>query len=96
MLKEGDYSHYYKNRKRGDIPNYLSEHLKNKDPNSFKTQYESIKEKCLREKYVIATGCFQLATQICVSYFFFMTHFFCILSCVKKKERKISIHQNIE
>lgn len=41
MLKEGDYSHYYKNRKRGDIPNYLSEHLKNKDPNSF-TELNSV------------------------------------------------------
>lgn len=41
MLKEGDYSHYYKNRKSGDIPNYLSEHVKDKDPNSF-TELNSV------------------------------------------------------
>jgi hypothetical protein len=41
MIKEGDYSHYYKNRKRGDIPNYLSEHVKDKDPNSF-TELNSV------------------------------------------------------
>ncbi|CAF1216684.1 unnamed protein product [Rotaria sp. Silwood1] len=37
----------------------------NKDPNSLRNQYELIKEKYLREKYIIATGCFQLSTQIC-------------------------------
>lgn len=41
MLKEGDYSHYYKNRKSGDIPNYLSEHIKDKDPNNF-TELNSV------------------------------------------------------
>jgi len=41
MLKEGDYSHYYKNRKSGDIPNYLSEHVKDKDPNNF-TELNSV------------------------------------------------------
>jgi len=41
MIKEGDYSHYYKNRKSGDIPNYLSEHVKDKDPNSF-TELNSV------------------------------------------------------
>jgi len=38
----------------------------NKDPNSLRNQYELIKEKYLRDKYIIATGCFQIATQICV------------------------------
>lgn len=37
-----------------------------KDSTSLQTQYELIKEKYLREKYLIATACFQLATQICV------------------------------
>ncbi len=41
MLKEGDYSHYYKNRKSGDIPDYLSEHVKGKDPNNF-TELNSV------------------------------------------------------
>ncbi len=41
MIKEGDYSHYYKDRKSGDIPNYLSEHVKDKDPNSF-TELNSV------------------------------------------------------
>lgn len=41
MIKEGDYSHFYKNRKSGDIPNYLSEHVKDKDPNSF-TELNSV------------------------------------------------------
>jgi len=41
MIKEGDYSHYYKNRKSGDIPNYLSEHVKDKDPNNF-TELNSV------------------------------------------------------
>jgi len=36
-----------------------------KDPNSLRNQYELIKEKYLRDKYIIATACFQLATQIC-------------------------------
>ena len=41
MIKEGDYSYYYKNRKSGDIPNYLSEYVKDKDPNSF-TELNSV------------------------------------------------------
>lgn len=41
MIKEGDYSHYYKNRKSGNIPNYLSAHIKDKDPNSF-TELNSV------------------------------------------------------
>jgi len=41
IIKEGDYSHYYKNRKNGDIPNYLSEHVKDKNPNSF-TELNSV------------------------------------------------------
>lgn len=41
-------------------------HSSNKDPNSLRHQYELVKEKCLRDKYLIATACFQLATQICV------------------------------
>jgi hypothetical protein len=40
----------------------------NKDGNNLRNQYELIKEKYLQEKYVIATACFQLATQICVYY----------------------------
>jgi len=32
---------YYKNRKSGDIPNYLSEHVKDKDPNNF-TELNSV------------------------------------------------------
>lgn len=35
MIKEGDYSHFFKNRKRGDIPNYLIQHISDKDPNDF-------------------------------------------------------------
>jgi len=41
MLKEGVYSHYYKNRKSGDIPNYLSKHVKDKDSNNF-TELNSV------------------------------------------------------
>jgi hypothetical protein len=41
-------------------------HSINKDPNSLRNQYESIKEKYLKDKYIIATACFQIATQICV------------------------------
>ena len=41
MIKEGNYSHYYKNRKSGDIPDYLSEHVKSKDPNNF-TELNSV------------------------------------------------------
>lgn len=41
MIKEGDYTYYYKNRKSGDIPNYLSEYVKDKDPNSF-TELNSV------------------------------------------------------
>jgi len=37
-----------------------------KDSSSLQNQYELIKEKYLRDKYIIATACFQLATQICV------------------------------
>ncbi|CAF4258805.1 unnamed protein product, partial [Adineta steineri] len=36
-----------------------------KDSNHFQNQYELIKEKYVRDKYLIATACFQLATQIC-------------------------------
>ena len=39
-----------------------------KDPTSLRNQYELIKEKYLRDKYIIATACFQIATQICVCY----------------------------
>ncbi len=42
-----------------------------KDPNSLRNQYELIKEKYLRDKYIIATACFQLATQICVCSLFY-------------------------
>ncbi|MBV5320351.1 MAG: DUF3800 domain-containing protein [Sulfuricurvum sp.] len=35
MIKEGDYSHFFKNRKSGDIPNYLVQHVGDKDPNDF-------------------------------------------------------------
>ena len=41
MIKEGDYTYYYKNRKSGNIPNYLSEHVKDKDPNNF-TELNSV------------------------------------------------------
>ena len=40
----------------------------NKDPNSLRNQYELMKEKYLRDKYIIAAAGFQLATQICVCY----------------------------
>ncbi|CAF0745590.1 unnamed protein product [Adineta steineri] len=36
-----------------------------KDSNHFQNQYELIKEKYVKDKYLIATACFQLATQIC-------------------------------
>ncbi|UJR38520.1 hypothetical protein I4U23_031186 [Adineta vaga] len=36
-----------------------------KEPNHIRNQYELIKEKYLRERYLVATACFQLATQIC-------------------------------
>ncbi|CAF0805373.1 unnamed protein product [Rotaria sordida] len=36
-----------------------------KDSSNLRNQYELIKEKYLREKNIIATACFQLATQIC-------------------------------
>jgi len=35
MIKEGDYSYFFKNRKSGDIPNYLAQHVEDKDPNDF-------------------------------------------------------------
>lgn len=35
MIKEGDYSHFFKNRKSGDIPSYLTNHVGDKDPNDF-------------------------------------------------------------
>jgi len=35
MITEGDYSHFFRNRKSGDIPDYLPQHIKNKDPNNF-------------------------------------------------------------
>jgi len=35
MIKEGDYSHFFKNRKSGDIPSYLPQYVKDKDPNDF-------------------------------------------------------------
>lgn len=35
MIKEGDYSHFFKNRKSGDIPSYLTNHVCDKDPNDF-------------------------------------------------------------
>lgn len=41
MIKEGDYTYYYKNRKSGNIPNYLSEHVEDKDPNNF-TELNSV------------------------------------------------------
>ncbi len=41
-------------------------HSTNKDPNSLRNQYELMKEKYLKDKYIIATACFQIATQICV------------------------------
>ena len=40
-LREGDYSHFFKNRKSGDIPDYLSEYVKGKDPNKF-TELNSV------------------------------------------------------
>jgi len=46
-------------------------HSISKDPNSLRNQYELIKEKYLRDKYIIATACFQLATQICVCSLFY-------------------------
>jgi hypothetical protein len=42
-----------------------------KDSISLQAQYEIMKEKYLREKYLIATACFQLATQICVGDLFY-------------------------
>ncbi|CAF4196638.1 unnamed protein product [Rotaria socialis] len=42
-----------------------SSHSIGKDQKSLKNQYESIKEKYCQDKYIIATACFQLATQIC-------------------------------
>ncbi len=42
-----------------------------KDSISLQAQYEIMKEKYLREKYLIATACFQLATQICVGGLFY-------------------------
>ena len=35
MIREGDYSYFFKNRKSGDIPNYLTQHVKDKNPNNF-------------------------------------------------------------
>ncbi len=35
MIKEGDYKYFFKNRKSGDIPNYLNNHIGDKDPNDF-------------------------------------------------------------
>lgn len=35
MIKEGDYSYFFKNRESGDIPNYLTKHMGTKDPNDF-------------------------------------------------------------
>lgn len=35
MIKEGDYSHFFKNRKSGDIPSYLTNHVGDRDPNDF-------------------------------------------------------------
>jgi hypothetical protein len=35
MIKEGDYSYFFKNRKSGNIPNYLTLHLKDRNPNDF-------------------------------------------------------------
>lgn len=40
----------------------------NNDQHIIKSQYELIKRNYLRDKYVIAASCFQLATQICVCY----------------------------
>ncbi|CAF1071641.1 unnamed protein product [Rotaria magnacalcarata] len=42
-----------------------SSHSIGKDQKGLKNQYESIKEKYRQDKYIIATACFQLATQIC-------------------------------
>jgi hypothetical protein len=42
-----------------------------KDSISLQAQYEIMKEKYFREKYLIATACFQLATQICVGDLFY-------------------------
>lgn len=33
--EEGNYSYFFKNRKSGDIPNYLTKHVSDKDPNDF-------------------------------------------------------------
>ncbi len=46
-------------------------HSISKDPTSLRNQYELIKEKYLRDKYIIGTACFQIATQICVCYLFY-------------------------
>lgn len=35
MIREGDYSYFFKNRKSGDIPDYLTQHVKDKNPNDF-------------------------------------------------------------
>ena len=45
-----------------------------KDANSLRNQYELIKDKYLRDKYIIATSCFQLAAQICVCKLFYTNH----------------------
>ena len=41
-------------------------HSISKDPNSLRNQYESIKD-----KYIIATACFRIATPICVCKIFY-------------------------
>lgn len=35
MIKEGNYDYFFKDRKSGDIPNYLTKHIGEKDPNDF-------------------------------------------------------------
>lgn len=35
MIKEGNYDYFFKDRKSGDIPKYLEQHIGNKDPNNF-------------------------------------------------------------
>lgn len=35
MIKEGNYDYFFKNRKSGDIPNYLEQHTGDKNPNDF-------------------------------------------------------------
>lgn len=48
MIKEGNYDYFFKDRKSGDIPNYLTKHIGGKDPNDFfelNSVYSNIKFK---------------------------------------------------